>query len=302
MALLFLLLSKNMLFTTGNSIKESAVVAKVGSQNITVAQLKTKIASESRFRSTPADKQKVLEEMIEFEMLYEAALKMGLEKDEEVMYEYKQLLGNKAKERVLTPTLFRTVISNQEIKAYYQRHISEFTRPEKARFAIIFIEYPPMADPEGRDTIRNKILRIRNEIISTGDPGAFSDAAKTYSDDPKTAYKGGLTDWIIKGGKHPWNEQVIETGFSLKYQDDVSNVIETREGCYLIKLIERRDEIVTPVGQVRDHIRRTLVQDKRRIMEKQFLKELRKDVEVEIHSNILDAVQPPPIQGHRSAN
>ncbi len=120
--------------------------------------------------------------------------------------------------------------SEEEIEKYYSDHIDDYTEGEKASLEIVKFEIEPSkADKEG---ILYSLGVIRSQIISGED---FSVLAQTYSEAP-TAATGGETGWI---GEDQRDSQVLEALEALN-DGDLGEPVETEDGFYLIKRLEKR--------------------------------------------------------------
>ena len=94
------------------------------------------------------EKQVLLDEIIPHELGMQKARKAGLEKDFEVRRAYEEMLVTTFKERELAPQLQAVTVSAEEIRAVYERDVAKYTRPGKARLALINIKTDRKTTPE----------------------------------------------------------------------------------------------------------------------------------------------------------
>ncbi len=91
------------------------------------------------------------------------------------------------------------------------------------------------AGGKGKEDAFNKISDIRRRIVNGED---FTTLAKQYSDDPGSVSAGGELGLIQRGD---FVHEFEEAAFKLK-PGDISDIIETKFGFHIIKLIEKRGE------------------------------------------------------------
>jgi parvulin-like peptidyl-prolyl isomerase len=129
---------------------------------------------------------------------------------------------------------------DEEMKQYYEAHKNgpDFIKSEMIRVKYIFINtmdrnYHPLGDEDQRKA-STKALEALEKIKSGGD---FDHLITEYSEDPNfKSYPNGYT--LNMGQMPPEFEQVA---FSMK-PGEISGLIETKVGYYLIKLEEKIPE------------------------------------------------------------
>jgi len=142
--------------------------------------------------------------------------------------------------------------------------------------------------------LRSRMVEAREKALKSSDGPGFGSLAIEYSEDQATRYKGGDIGWIEEGrGRYRWDSKVIAAGFSLGKIGEISEIIATDSGLFLVKLLDRREPVVSPLEQVKERIRHKLVLEKRKQIEKEFLEEMRAGTAIEIYPEVLEAVKPP---------
>ena len=94
-----------------------------------------------------------------------------------------------------------------------------------------------IADSTAKIVAKAQIEKYRNRVIK-GEK--MEDLARSYSEDPGSAFEGGLYRNVKKGVMDPKFENVA---FSLKY-GQLSKVFETVYGYHFIQLVRRHGELV----------------------------------------------------------
>ena len=266
--LIFLLLS--VALSLAWSIPAAALpkpVAKVNDTVLTEADLQQSLneimpagvfhggfSSEKRATYRP----QAFEKMIEKELFYQEAVKIGLKVDEEILKAKREKtikrLGGKKKfktalkkaglsdeqyqEKLKKKHLVKRLIaveiqdkaqaSDEEVKAYYAKNKKKFMRPEARRLKHILISVKPTATEEERKLKRARAQEVIDKIKAGED---MSTVAWDYSDDPYRV-KSGDYGLVHKGRLYPDLEKevfLIEPG-------RLSEIIETIHGYHVFRV------------------------------------------------------------------
>ena len=122
-------------------------------------------------------------------------------------------------------------VSPNEVREYYDEHKDSIAvLPGYIRMYHIALSIVPSATEQAR--IERKILEVL-DILSRG--GEFDVLAESFSEDPRTRYKGGSLGWIKRGELLPEIDTVL---FSLPV-GQVSPPVPSRQGYHLF-LVESR--------------------------------------------------------------
>lgn len=118
--------------------------------------------------------------------------------------------------------------------------------------------------------------------------------AVKYSDDQATRYRGGETGSLTtKEGNNGWDKEVIEALSALKTPGEVSPVIATPTGFYIVKLMEKKEGAIRPLNEVKDIIRYQILTDKKNRAEQEFYEKLKAKVNVSVNSELLKTMEAP---------
>lgn len=183
----------------------------------------------------PATKGKIVESIIDQQLLYQEAIKRGLDKSPDVAI--KSMLNMHT---IIANTLLENELETQIKKAYEDRKETHFTRLPISQLSVNFLTDDQLkkgeaATAEQKKAALDKITAIRDEIVKGGD---FEKIAQEKSDDTRTKKRGGKAGLISKNDKRYERlglEKLVETAFTLK-KDGVSDPIETKQGYYLVKV------------------------------------------------------------------
>jgi peptidyl-prolyl cis-trans isomerase C len=156
----------------------------------------------------------------------------------------------KAKERILSDAMLESIDQKNQpsldaIEAYartmYSANQQKFGTPEQVRASHILIR-------TGDQDAKSKIQDIRKQIQGGSD---FEELAKTRSQDPGSAVKGGDLGYFGRGRMIDQFEKVV---FAMSKPGEVSDVFESPFGFHIIKLIDKKPAGVKPFPEVKDQL------------------------------------------------
>lgn len=273
---------------------DSAVLAVIAGKSITLDHFKAEM-TRRRGEFDAERKEELLDSMVRSELLFTAAKTAGYENDSEVIAAIKQLLVGKYLRDNLEPKMAALKASDQEVESYYQSHQAEFGTPAMVHGAIIKIAVSPKSSEEKRTELFTRAESARAEALAL-EPGvaAFGAVAVKYSDDQDSRYRGGDIDWLPVGavdGRR--DKKVSEALAALKTPGQVSPVITAADGYYIVKLIETKGATVKPFAAVKDGVRYQVVQEKKQRLEREFIEQLKKKIQVTVNSRHLQTISVP---------
>jgi EpsD family peptidyl-prolyl cis-trans isomerase len=189
-------------------------------------------------------RQRLLESVIERELMLKAAIDQGLERDSSVAKQLQQIRTSllvQAYQRRLVES--RPKPTEAEIRAYYDQHPEEFVIP--ARINASFILCATRAAAE----------KARRRIVERGEE--FRDVALEVSIDETTKKDGGLLGYFNPTG---YIRSVgADTAFARQAfrveAGDVGEIFPFRDGWAFVKAHEKSSERPLPYEQAQDRIR-----------------------------------------------
>jgi peptidyl-prolyl cis-trans isomerase SurA len=138
----------------------------------------------------------------------------------------------------------KITVSEAEIKGLYEKNKEQFNLPEGYHIAHILVT--PAPDPQLRNTknddaktpdeARQKAARILKEIQGGKD---FAVEAREYSEDPGSAPNGGDLDFQALESLSNYDPRLAQAVQKLKVGETFPQVIETRGGFHIVKLLDR---------------------------------------------------------------
>ncbi len=252
-----------------------------------------------------AVRDKVLDRLIDNELLYQAASRSGSPvPDGDVEAEFarlrekfgkpealqKMLADNQVSEAQFREQLRRSLavtrfvdkevtgdlkVPDEDVRLYYDQNPGEMKRSEAIRLSEILVRVPPDASAKARAAARERIEAILKELRAGGD---FAGLARRHSEGPE-AKNGGDGGWLPRGGGPP---PIERAAFSMQ-PGEVSDIIETRLGYHIIKVGERRPEGVVPFDEAKASIRARILARQRDEKIQEFVGGLRQKARIERH-------------------
>ncbi|MCK4223890.1 MAG: peptidylprolyl isomerase [candidate division Zixibacteria bacterium] len=170
------------------------------------------------------------------EEAFEAQLKAEGLTESELKKKYREQIKNQMMiDRLVSSKLSKVSVSTREVKDFYQTYKDSIPdQPEAVKLSHILLEIKP--SQETLDSLKRKAEMVLKLTEKDKD---FSHLASLYSDDP-SAKEGGDLGFFKKGDMIPKFEEVA---FALK-PGEISKVVETEFGYHIIKVEEKRDDLV----------------------------------------------------------
>ncbi|MHB8971572.1 MAG: peptidylprolyl isomerase [Pirellulaceae bacterium] len=165
-------------------------------------------------------------------------------------------------------------IPESRIREMYDADPKSFSSKESATVSHILIAVDKDAGPEEKDRARQKAEQIRKEILDGKD---FAAMAKEHSA-CRSASEGGNLGRLKKG----FMPAEFDTAAYALEPGAVSEVVETKFGFHIIKLVEKDPGGVVPYEQMRDFLKKYLQDEESKNKLESHIAELRKKSEIEI--------------------
>ena len=291
------LVATALVFAAGCSKKTppSDVLAHVGDRDITVADFKAEYERRAANRQTLPDRAVLLEQMVTRETLLQSAKSAGLDKNAEVRRACEDVLISKLKATQLEPQLDAVKISSEEIEAAYKKEITRYTQPAKVQLAFVFIAVDAKTDTNQVAAAAARAAEARQLAAALpATSHGFAQVAADFSDDQVTRYRGGDAGWFaVDALADRWPKAVVNAGFNLKNSGDISDVLRAANGFYLVKKIDARAAVVTPLEQVSAAISHRLLIAKKLAAEEKFSASARAAAKVSTDTALLATVSYP---------
>jgi peptidyl-prolyl cis-trans isomerase C len=284
------------------------VVAKVGNESITADELKRRLDETSPFlraRYNTLDRKKeFLENLIRNELLAQEAQRQGFDKSPSVKEQMKRAMIQELIKKQLDERLTGADISDVDLKKFYDSHLDDFVKPERARIFHIFL---PAANAKEMASAKKAAAALIKDIDARekkGEVNAFQTAAMKESKDQLSAPMGGDLRFLSREElAKAYNPQLADAAFELKNPGDKSGPVETPAGVELVKLQIKTVALNRSLEESKESIRSRMARERRSREYDDWMKKLRENAKVAINDAELDKVQvesaqpQPPVQG-----
>lgn len=167
------------------------------------------------------------------------------------------------------------IVSPFRIEQYYQENIREFVQEQQIDVSIIYLRKSVFKETrtldDGSTEEYDPQSEVMKELLYKLDTGSnFSELARSYSEGPKRA-DGGNMGWVTR---QTLRDELRDAAFELK-PGQHSRVITTEDGYYVLRVEEYQKEKVEPMSDVRAKIERTLIQEERDRLAREWIDTLR---------------------------
>jgi parvulin-like peptidyl-prolyl isomerase len=283
-------------------------LARVGSNIISVESF----LAPSGQAGTTDENQARLNHILRHELLFAEAQRIGFDQSPAVRAAFKNLVVQRFEESLEHPADEQSP-SDSELAAYHASHPERYTTPEKIHAALIQLRLPPSASADRRSQRRQEAESIRAAILgqpaddtSAGRPieiqkgsarvAPFAELARTRSEHPGTRSVGGDLGWLTRSRAAQFlPREVVDCLFQLSNPGDLSPVLETVEGVFLVQRIDRQAPRLSPLEEVRERVRRDFTQTRASASEANRLADLRRLHPVEVNeARLSELARPEP--------
>ena len=165
--------------------------------------------------------------------------------------------------------------THQEMLDRYQQKHASYEKPARARWEQIVVRFDRAGS---RAEAKQMIVDIGNRIVHGAN---FAATAKAHSHGFNAA-AGGFCDWTTQGALVL--EEIDKAVFSQPV-GELSDLIETERGLYIVRVIEREQASRTSFLDAQVDIKKEIEGEKRKAAFDKYVDKLRKEIPVEYLTN-----------------
>jgi peptidyl-prolyl cis-trans isomerase SurA len=178
----------------------------------------------------------------------------------------------------------RIDIPSEDVKKYYDEHQQDFNRPEQLSLAEIFLSTEGKS-PEEIAAVQKKAEDLLGRV-KKGDE--FSEIAKRYSEGSTGKEGGGLGTF-----EHGQLDAPLEDVVFKMDKGQVTDVIQTKKGFDILKVLSHTQAGMQPMDAVREEIMNRLFMKRMQPTLRTFLAELREESYVTVKPGYTDTAAVP---------
>jgi peptidyl-prolyl cis-trans isomerase C len=237
-------------------------------------------------RIDEAAKRELLDKLVRFALLSREAAREGLDKDDEVQRQLKKSMLNRFVEHQLDKDSRNGVVTDDELRAYYEGHKAEYVKPARLRLLVIVFgtgdagSAPPRAAVQAAADLKG------------ASASAYSARAREISADERTRNRGGETDWMTRDELAArYGESVAAIALSLP-PNQSSDPVAGKDGWYVLRVDGHQEPQNPSFEQMKEVLKVRAMHDRRAEVAQKYEDELRKRSPVKIHDDVLAKVDP----------
>ena len=275
--------------------RRAEVVARFDGGQITVGELEEAILAQNpymqqRYLNRDAA-QALLDKNLRFDLLAAEAERRGYGARPDVQLAVKQSAVQTLLERDFDDRITVEAVPDADVKQYYDSHQDEFLHGEERRASVLMLA----------DEAAAKALLPR---AKSADMAAFRELVRTQSTDPTNNQRGGDLHYFTATGRSSEESgisvdpAIAAAAFALRSVGDTSGVVKVGDGFAIVKLTGLRPGQNSSLAQSTETIRSRLWRERRQAAIDTRLDELKKQLKVAVHPELVDAVkldQGPPL-------
>ena len=229
-------------------------------------------ATQGRFNQVPADKQaefrkQVLDQLVAKELVFSDAKETGILKSKEFEDEYEKVKERIKKELAIQvwqkKELDKVVVSDKELKEYYDKNKEEFNEKESVHARHILVK----TEEEAKGVI-SELKSLKGDVLKE----KFVEIAKAKSTGPG-GEKGGDLGFFVKGQMVPAFDEKV---FSMPVGTITPEPVQTQFGFHVIYLEEKKQETTRGFTEVKSFIEQRLKMEKFKSVMKTKIEALQK--------------------------
>ena len=222
------------------------ILATVAGEVITEADVNAFIQNmpkeQQMYASNPQFRQQIVDQLINYRLFSKYAEDMKMDETAE----FEAALNNARKEILASMAINETVkaveVTEEDMKSFYEENSNYFEKGATVSAKHILVKE------------EDKCQEILEEIIAGK---VFEEAAQQYSTCPSGQKGGDLGEF----GKGQMVKEFEEAAFTAEI-GQVVGPVKTQFGYHLIKVESKNEATVTPFEEVKEQIRRNLMQQK----------------------------------------
>ncbi len=254
---------------------QGALVARVGQvelrdDDIRRAMARDPGASAERFQN-PAARRELIDGLVRFELLAQAADRAGLTKDPDAVHALRQIAVTKLVNQTLGAVASPDTITKADIeREYLARQADEFTLPPAAQVRHIRVSDAKLAAR----------LAAQAKALAPADDRGFATLASTKSEDVASRASGGALGFVDKTSQ--LSPALVQAALSLKTPGEIAGPIPTDAGFEILRLVNLRAAAVSPLSSVEEPLRQRLYRERRAKALDDFIARLQRETPVQI--------------------
>ncbi len=234
-----------------------------------------------------------VEGLARVELLAREGLRQGVQNEPDVVETVKKALAQKVLQQQLEKNAPQP--TDEEVKAWYERHQADYQRPETVQVQDLFLAADAKDAPrrKARATEAEK-LRAKARALKPDDEQGFGALVKASSDDALTRQLGGDLRPMPPGDLEArYGSEVAQAVKGLQTPGEISPVVATEKGFHVLRLKARNPARVLPLEEVKAQIRNRLYSERRTAASDELMKRLKTEANFTLDEAALAQISTP---------
>ncbi len=266
---------------------DAPVIARVGDATLTMADIERRLKEQGsaalRFTDA-AGLRRFVEDQVRLELLAQAAIERGLDRDPDVVEAARKVMVRKLLLRDLGPQAWGDQANDAAVRAYYEAHLDEYMQPERRRISMIQLA----PTPEGRALAQSTIEKI--QAGGKDEPQrAFARYVWQLSNDRDSRNRNGELNGYLSRDElaRDYGQHFADEAFHIGVGEVSIAPVQSTKGWHVLWVIAKRDPYARSIDEAGDEIRSRLVTTGRSQLFEQYLRELRQRYPVALYDERL---------------
>jgi peptidyl-prolyl cis-trans isomerase C len=276
----------------------SATIASFAGGKVTADELRAAVEEQGPLLrgsfSSPEARRRLAGELIRQKLLEKASREKGYDRTPEIVREHHRALVAFYLRKELEEPESKAQVSDDDLRAFLERHKAEYERPERVRIADLFLAAPASGPARKKKAAAAEAEGLLRRLAARGgkDRYAFANLARERSDNVATrAFGGDLPAATRAELAARLGPEVTEAAFALQGNETLaSKVVETPQGFHLLKLHAREEAAGADLARLRHLLRGRVVAERRVKDQEAFFAALEKDAGVRFDDEALAGV------------
>jgi peptidyl-prolyl cis-trans isomerase C len=271
------------------------VLAKVGDQVITVADLQKQIDAQPPFAraryAAPERKKELLDSLVRTEVMAMEARNRGYDRDPELQRMFQQQMINLLVQKDFEAKIKVDDVPDADAEKYFAEHTAEFQRPDEVRVSQVF----------AKDRAKAQKAAAELKAAPPEDGRKLRELVAKYSEDEESRQRGGDLGFFDRSTTR-FPKPLVEAAFALKTLNDLSGVVHTDKGFVVVKLTQTRPGFSRPFAEAKQQIKTRLFHELRGKRMEAFVQEIRARLKVAVFEDRLKDVKVAGVGGAAGAS
>jgi peptidyl-prolyl cis-trans isomerase C len=264
--------------------KEDPILGKAGDYVVKKSDVDRILAyypteTQKRLQKNPGEMQTLVQRMLEIKIVADAARKEKFDQrpqiKKQLAYVADDFLSREYLAEVVMP---ETTVSEADLKEYYVQNKQSLGIPEQVRARHILFRVDPTASQEEKNKARERAQAVLTRLQAGED---FAKLAAAHSDDAGSKAKGGDLGYFAPGRMVPEFEGVA-------FHTDpgkISDVVETKYGLHIIKVVDHTDARERSFEEMKDYIREKLRQQLVTFKVQKFIRQATESAGMQVYAD-----------------